>query len=78
MTRPHDDEESSRWRAADDDPDEPREWEEVEPEEEKDSRGGVLGGTAPWARVVFAVILLAIVVTTIIALKDGLARWFGG
>ena len=53
-------------------------WEEVESEEEKENRGGVLGGTAPVARIVFAVILIAIVVTTLIALKDGLMRWFGG
>ena len=58
--------------------DEPRDWEEVEPEKEKANRGGVLGGTAPVARIVFAVILVAIVVTTVLALKSGWARWFGG
>jgi len=62
----------------DDDPDEPRDWEEVEPEEEKENRGGELGGAGPVARVVFALILIAIVVGTVVALKDGFARWFGG
>jgi len=53
-------------------------WEEVEPEEEKEDPGGVLGGTAPIARIVFAVILVAIVISTVLALKGGLQRWFGG
>ena len=61
-----------------DDPDEPRDWEEVEPEEEKENRGGVLSGAAPVARIGFVVILVAIVVGTWMALKDGLTRWFGG
>jgi hypothetical protein len=60
------------------DDDEPRDWEEIEPEEEKENRGGVLGGAAPVARIVFAVILLAIVLGTVVALKDGWRRWFGG
>jgi hypothetical protein len=53
-------------------------WEEVEPEEEKESRGGVLGGTAPLARIVFALILLGLVIGTALALKAGWTRWFGG
>jgi hypothetical protein len=61
-----------------DDDDEPKDWEEVEPEEEKGNRGGVLGGTAPVAKLVFIAILIAIVVGTALALKDGLTRWFGG
>ena len=72
------DDERPRWRDADEDDDEPREWEEGASEEEKENRGGVLGGTAPIARVVFAVILIAIVVGTVLALSGGLRRWFGG
>jgi hypothetical protein len=58
--------------------DERPDWEEVEPEQEPPERkGGVLGGTAPLARIVFAVILIALLVTTVLALKGGLQRWFG-
>jgi hypothetical protein len=75
MSREDSDEERPRWRDADEDDDEPRDWEEVE--DEKEHRGGILRGTAPVARLVFAVLLLAIVVITILALTGGLRRWFG-
>lgn len=73
-----DDDERPRWRDADDDDDAPRDWEEIEPEEEKPSGGGVLDATAPVARLVFALILIALVVGTALALKKGWERWFGG
>jgi hypothetical protein len=78
MKRDEEDDGRPRWRDADEEPDEPRDWEEVESEEEPGSRGGVLGGTAPVAKFVFAAVLIVIVVATVLALKGGLQRWFGG
>ncbi|BET65835.1 hypothetical protein ASA1KI_07530 [Opitutales bacterium ASA1] len=61
------------WRDEDDD--EPKDWEEIEPEEEKGDRHPTLGGTAPLARVVFAAILLAVVLGGVLALVRGVGSW---
>lgn len=74
MARNSRDDERPGWRDADDD--EPRDW-EIEPEEEKEDHHGVLGGTAPLARVVFFAILLLVAVGGALVLIRALARYFG-
>lgn len=61
-----------------DEDDEAPDWEEVDPEGEKEGRGGVLGRTAPLARIVFGVILVVLIVGTVIVLILRGRRWFGG
>lgn len=70
-----DDEERPRWRDADEDDDAPREWEEVEPEEEKGDSRPVLGGTEPVARFLFLVILGCVLVGGVVALIFALGRY---
>ncbi len=72
-----DDDERPRWHDADEDDERP-DWEDVEDEQEPPEQGGVLGHTAPVARIVFTVVLIAILVVVLLSLKSGLARWFGG
>ncbi len=68
-----DDDERPRWRDADED-DELRDW-EVEPEEEKEDKRPVLGGSEPVARFFFLVILGCVVLGAVIAVILGLGRW---
>jgi len=71
------DDDRPRWQEWDEDDDEPREW-EVEPEEEKADQNRVLQGTAPLARVVFFAIVLAVIITGLVAVGQALKRYFGG
>lgn len=69
--------ERPQWRDWDEDGDEPREW-EIEPEEEKADPHRVLEGTAPLARLVFFAIVLAVVITGLIAVGRALTSHVGG
>lgn len=67
------DDERPRWREADED-DEPRDW-EVEPEEEKEDKQPVLGGTEPVARFLFLVIVGCVLLGGVIAMILAVGSW---
>lgn len=71
---PSDDDERPVWRDAHDDDDEPKDW-EIEPEEEREDKRPVLGGTEPVARLLFLAILGCVLVGGVIAFVLAVAHW---